>query len=114
MHCDITVELTESVEAKVRVHFTCASPGCPADRITPGEGPSFDILEVEVLALYGRDWEKSQDELIDQDFYDSVRVACEWAVDSYGELYEHQFDAYEAHMFEQLYCYETLENNPYL
>lgn len=94
MHCTLTLELTESVEAEVTVYFNCTFRGCAATYYDPPEPPEFEITDIEVDWVAGRDWCKSGRELMDAGFYNPVHNKVEEALEAYDELYDHQIDAY--------------------
>ena len=94
MYCDLTIELTESVEAEVTVWFHCTFPGCAATYYDPPEPPEFEIDDIEVEVLTGPTWQKTNGELIEAGWHEiAVEKALE-ALDAYDELYDHQIDAW--------------------
>jgi hypothetical protein len=94
MHCNLTLELTETLEADVCVWFNCTFPGCAATHYDPPEPPEFEITDIEVETLYGATYEKTGRELMDAEWYNTVHNKAEEALEAYDEVYDHQLDAY--------------------
>ncbi len=92
--CGLTLELNENMEADITVYFSVDSPGYAGDRLDPPELPSFYFEHLDIDKLYGKDYTKSFLELVDGGWIYDVETAAEKALETYDELYEHQYDAY--------------------
>ena len=95
------IELSETVHSDVLVYFTCTHPGYRGTYEYPGEGPEFEIQDIEVESVSGETWEKDGDELGSWDAM--VREAAEKAVDRL-DLYDEQFEAYLNYDPEPYWC----------
>ena len=94
MYCDLTVELTESIEADVTVWFHCTFAGCAATYYDPPEPPEFEVDDVEIEIMGGPHWEKTRGDLEAGGWYNIALEKALEALDNYDELYEHQLDAW--------------------
>ena len=97
MYCDLTLELTEVLEADVCVSFNCTYRGDSGDYFTEPEGPEFDITDVEINTLFGSSYEKTSEELYDAGWLSVVEEKAREALEANDEqLYEAQLEAYHA------------------
>jgi len=97
MYCDLTLELTEVLEADVCVSFNCSFPGSRATYYDPPEPPEFDITDVEINTLFGSSYEKTSEELYDAGWLSVVEEKAREALEANDEqLYEAQLEAYHA------------------
>jgi hypothetical protein len=94
MHCTLTLELTETIEAEVTVWFNCTYRGDNGDYYNPPEPPEFEIVEVELEVLFGATWEKTGREVAEAGWAAWTVDRLGAAIDAYDELYDHQIDAY--------------------
>jgi hypothetical protein len=93
--CELTIDLSDNVEADIEVTFWCTYPGYGGDYYNPPEPPDFCVKDVWVTMVYGKtydrepgSWRKELDTIADS------------ALHGYGELYDHMLDSYHAAKYE--------------